>query len=234
MAMREIALLRPGCKVAMVSLALLAGPAEVAGAPPADGQAQQAAAESCRIAVLGDSLTSGYGVALSDAFPARLGAALEERAWPCEVIDAGVSGDTSAGGSARVGWVLADRPSHLLVELGGNDALRALPPEQLEANLRRIVEEARAGGVEVLIAGMLAPPNLGAGYGEAFARAFRTVAREQGVPLYPFFLEGVVARPELLQPDGIHPNEAGVQVIVDNILPAVEAWLAGTGVARAS
>lgn len=192
--------------------------------------ARPVGAAECRIAVLGDSLTAGYGLPVGEAFPARLEAGLRARGFACSVLDAGVSGDTSAGGAARVAWVLADRPSHLLVELGGNDALRALPPEQLEANLERIVAAARARGVPVMIAGMLAPTNLGAEYGNAFAAAYRHVVDRHGVAFYPFLLDGLVGRPELFQPDGIHPNAAGVAVIVERILPTVEAWLRSTGV----
>lgn len=189
-----------------------------------------ASAAACRIVILGDSLAAGYGLALPDAFPSRLEAALRGRGFPCKVLDAGVSGDTSAGGVARIGWVLADRPSHIVVELGGNDALRALPPEQLEANLERIVAAAQAESIPVLIAGMLAPTNLGADYGRAFAAAYEKVARRHGLAFYPFFLEGLVGRPELFQPDGIHPNAAGVALIVERILPTIEAWLLRTGV----
>lgn len=193
----------------------------LAAAPPV------AAAAPCRIAVLGDSLTAAYGLPLEDGFPARLEAALRARGHDCVIVDAGVSGDTSAGGRARLDWVLADRPSHLLVELGANDGLRALPPEQLEANLDAIVATATARGVSVMLAGMLAPPNLGEAYGEAFAGAYRRVAERHGVPLYPFFLDGVAAVPELNQSDGIHPNAQGVREIVARILPSIEAWLAG-------
>lgn len=194
------------------------------GAPPA-----LAETGDCQIAVLGDSLTAGYGLPLAAAFPARLEAALAERGFACTVLDGGVSGDTSAGGAARVEWVLADRPSHLIVELGGNDALRALPVEQLEANLDRILAAAAARGVPVLLAGMRAPPNLGEAYGAAFEAVFARVAARHGAALYPFFLEGVAGRPELLQPDGIHPTAAGVAVIVERILPSVEDWLEATG-----
>jgi acyl-CoA thioesterase I len=183
----------------------------------------------CRIAVLGDSLTAGYGVAAGASFPARLGEALRGQGLDCEVIDAGVSGDTSAGGAARLDWVLADRPTHLLVELGGNDALRTLPVEQLRRNLESIVTRARAAGVEVMLAGMLPPPNLGREYFEGFAAVYADLAEEHGIPLYPFFLDGVVFETGLMQPDGIHPNERGVEEIVRRILPTVTAWLRGGG-----
>jgi acyl-CoA thioesterase-1 len=208
---------RVGLKVALLAMGIL----------PASG----AAAASCRLAVLGDSLTAGYGLAAAEAFPVRLEAALRARGVDCEVLDAGVSGDTSSGGAARLDWVLAERPTHLMVELGGNDALRALPPETLRANLESIVARARAAGVEVLIAGMLAPPNLGPEYGQAFADAYRLTAEAHDVPLYPFFLDGVAGEPELLLRDGIHPDARGVEVIVERILPVVERWLrtAGSG-----
>ena len=186
-----------------------------------------AAAEPCRLAVLGDSLTAGFGVRTGASFPAQLQAALKERGAACEVIDAGVSGDTSAGGAARLDWVLADRPTHLLVELGGNDALRALPVDQLRRNLGDIVARAQEAGVRVMLAGMLPPPNLGRAYFDAFEAAYRDVARAHDIPLYPFFLDGVVFATGLMQPDGIHPNDRGVAEIVRRILPSVTAWLRG-------
>jgi acyl-CoA thioesterase I len=183
----------------------------------------------CRIAVLGDSLTSGYGLALEEGFPAQLQARLRQAGYACEVLDAGVSGDTSAGGRARLDWMLADQPTHVIVELGGNDALRALPPEQMEANLDAIVGRLRDEGVAVLLAGMLAPPNLGRRYGDAFEAVFPRLAERHGVPLYPFFLDGVAGDPELTQPDGVHPTADGVALIVERILPTVTEWLARTG-----
>lgn len=183
------------------------------------------AAEPCRIAILGDSITAGYGVAPEEALPRRLEAALRAQGRDCAVIDAGVSGDTSAGGAARLDWVLSDRPTHLIVELGGNDALRALPVEQLEANLDDIVERARAAGVDVMLAGMLAPPNLGQDYGRAFAAAYRDVADAHDVPLTTFFLDGVILDPALMQPDRIHPNARGVDEMVRRLLPAVVTWI---------
>ena len=185
-----------------------------------------AAAQPCRIAVLGDSLTSGYGLDLEEAFPARLEAALRGAGLDCEVADAGVTGDTSAGARARLDWLLADRPSHVIVELGGNDALRALPPEQMEENLDAILARLGEAGIEALLAGMYAPPNLGPEYAEAFAAVFPRLAGEHDVPLYPFFLEGVAGDPALNQRDGIHPSAEGVAVIVRRMLPMVIAWLA--------
>jgi acyl-CoA thioesterase-1 len=179
----------------------------------------------CRIAVLGDSLASSYGLELADGFPARLEQRLAAAGYDCAVLDAGVAGDTSAGGRARLDWLLADQPTHVIVELGGNDALRALPPEEMERNLDAIIARLKAEGIEVLLAGMLAPPNLGQAYGGAFAAVFPRLAAKHEVPLYPFFLDGIAGDPELNQPDGIHPSAAGIERIVDRILPAIEAWL---------
>ena len=178
-----------------------------------------APASACRLSVLGDSLAAGYGVAEADAFPVRLEQALAERGVGCTVLNAGVSGDTSAGGLARLDWVLGDQPTHLLVELGGNDAMRGLPVEQLRDNLNQIVSTAQARGVEVVLAGMFAPPNLGRSYGDAFRQVYLDVATTHSVPLYPFFLDGAVLTDGMMQPDGIHPNARGVQVIVDRIAP---------------
>ena len=180
---------------------------------------------ACRLAVLGDSLTAGYGVAETAAFPVRLEAALRARGIDCAVLDAGVSGDTSAGGLARLDWVLADQPTHLLVELGGNDALRALPVENLRNNINQIIETAKARGVQVVLAGMLAPPNLGHSYTEAFRQVYADLAQAQNIPLYPFFLDGVVLQDGLMQPDGIHPNARGVDVIVERITPLLVSVL---------
>jgi acyl-CoA thioesterase-1 len=183
----------------------------------------------CRIAVLGDSLTTAYGLAVEEGFPARLEQRLQDQGYQCEVLDAGVSGDTSAGGLARLDWMLADEPTHVIVELGGNDGLRGLPPEQLEANLDAIVGRLKAEGIAVLLAGMLAPPNLGRRYGEAFEAVFPEIAERHDVPLYPFFLDGVAGDPDLNQPDGIHPTAEGIEVIVERILPTVTDWLAQAG-----
>jgi acyl-CoA thioesterase I len=179
----------------------------------------------CRIAVLGDSLTTAYGLAVEDGFPAQLERRLHAEGYDCAVLDAGVGGDTTAGGLARLDWTLADRPSHVLVELGGNDGLRALPTEQMEHNLDAIVGRLQADGVAVLLAGMRAPPNLGRAYGDAFEAVFARVAERRNVPLYPFFLDGVAGDPALNQEDGIHPTAAGIAVIIERILPTLTDWL---------
>lgn len=175
-----------------------------------------------RILALGDSLTAGYGLARSDGFVAQLEAALRAKGIPARVLDGGVSGDTTAGGRARLDWALADRPDVAIVALGGNDGLRAIPPEATYANLDAILRRLAERNVPALLAGMLAPPNLGAEYGEAFRGVFERLAQEHDVVFYPFFLDGVAADPALNQPDGIHPNARGVAVMVERILPAVE------------
>lgn len=184
------------------------------------------AAEPARILVLGDSLTAGYGLPADQSFPSQLEAALHARGHAVTVINAGVSGDTTAGGLARLDWVLADKPDFAIVELGANDGMRGLDPDQTYANLLAIVGRLRQAGVPVLLAGMLAPPNLGRDYQQAFADVYVRVLQHHPVIFYPFFLDGVAADRGLNQADGIHPTTQGVRVIVDNILPYVERMLA--------
>jgi acyl-CoA thioesterase I len=191
--------------------------------------ATEAHGADCKIAVLGDSLAAAYGLDVADGFPARLEQALRQQGYDCAVVDAGVSGDTTAGGLARLDWMLADRPSHVIVELGGNDGLRALPPEQMAQNLGKIITRLKDAGIPVLLTGMLAPPNLGRDYGDAFAAVFPALAEKHDVPLYPFFLEGVAGDALLSQGDGIHPTAEGIGIIVENILPTVTAWLDASG-----
>ncbi|HAD25264.1 MAG TPA: arylesterase [Alphaproteobacteria bacterium] len=178
-----------------------------------------------RLVILGDSLTAGYGLSEKEAFPARLEAHLKALGHAVEVEGAGVSGDTTAGGLARLDWSIGADADAVIVELGGNDALRGLSPALTEENLRQIVERLRARGLPVLLAGMWAPPNMGRDYADAFNAVFASVAAEYEVPLYPFFLEGVAADPRLNQADMIHPNAAGVEIIVERIAPYVIALL---------
>jgi acyl-CoA thioesterase I len=178
-----------------------------------------AATPPYRVAVLGDSLSAGLGLAAADTFPARLERALQERGCRVAVANAGVSGDTTAGGRARFDWVLAEKPQLVLVELGGNDALRGLPPEEAAANLAAILETLRQQGVKALLAGMYAPRNLGKEYYTKFDALYPRLADRYRVPLYPFFLAGVEGRPELNQGDDIHPNARGIAEIVRRILP---------------
>ncbi len=183
------------------------------------------AAGTVRLLVLGDSLTAGYGLPAEEAFPVRLEAALRKKGHDVEVINAGVSGDTTAGGLARLGWALADKPDAVIVELGANDGLRGFEPAATRANLDGIVGEIEDRGLPVLIAGMLAPPNLGRDYAQEYDAVFPDVAERHGAVLYPFFLDGVAAIPELNQGDGIHPNARGVPIVVERILPYVEDLL---------
>ena len=185
------------------------------------------AAGEPRIALLGDSLTAGFGLPREDAFPARLEAALRAEGHAWRVIDAGVSGDTSAGGLARLDWVLADEPEVVIVELGANDGLRGLPTDRMEANLDGILTQTRNSGSTVLLAGMRAPANFGPDYEAAFRAVYERLAARHRVAFYPFFLEGVAMEPDLNQSDGIHPNAAGVAEIVRRILPHVVAVIAG-------
>lgn len=186
-------------------------------------------AAAASIAVLGDSLTAGYGLSAADAFPQQLENALRRRGYAVEVINAGVSGDTSAGGLARIDWTLTAHPDLVIVELGGNDALRGLDPQMTRNNIGAILDRIKAAGSRVLLAGMRAPRNLGRDYYSKFDRLFPELARTHRVSFYPFFLAGVAGRTELNQADGIHPNAAGVARIVTQILPQVEEELKRLG-----
>lgn len=182
-------------------------------------------AEPLRILALGDSLTAGYGLAAADSFPAQLERALRAEGLAVTVLNAGVSGDTTAGGLARLDWALADRPDVVIVALGANDGLRAVDPAITRANLGALLEKLRAKGLPVLLAGMYAPPNLGREYGDAFNAIYPELAAQYDALLYPFFLEGVATDPALNQGDGIHPNPQGVAVLVKNITPYVRRLL---------
>jgi len=179
------------------------------------------AAQSFRILALGDSLTAGYGLDVEDGFSRQLERKLTTMGYSVRVLNAGVSGDTSAGGRSRLDWALADKPTHAIVELGANDGLRGLDPDAMRRNLDSIIGKLKAAGVAVLLTGMRAPPNLGRTYEAAFNRVFPELAKKHDVLFYPFFLFDVAARAALNQSDGIHPNRKGVAVIVDRIAPYV-------------
>ena len=183
--------------------------------------ASPAWAEQVNIIAIGDSLTAGYGLAQSDSFPAQLQAALRAVGEEVRVINSGVSGDTSAGGLARLEWALSLKPDAVILELGANDGLRGLDPRQTEANLDQMIADIQKKTLPVLLTGMRAPPNLGQQYSTDFNSLFRLLAKRHDLLFYPFFLEGVVAVPALNQTDGIHPNAAGVREIVIRILPLV-------------
>ncbi len=177
-----------------------------------------------RILALGDSLTQGYGLPPGDDFPNILQQTLKKRGIDATLINAGVSGDTSAGGRARLDWSLEDAkqaPDAAIVELGANDGLRGLPVDEMEKNLDAIISRLQARGIPVLLAGMKAPRNYGEAYAKKFDQVFPDLAKKHHVLLYPFFLDGVVLHADLLQADGLHPNPKGVDVIVKNITPMV-------------
>ena len=174
-----------------------------------------------KILALGDSLTAGYGLPVKDGFTAQLGRALKQVGIDARIIDGGVPGDTAAGGLARLDWALADDPGVVIVELGANDALRGLDPAATKASLDAILTRLQQRRCAILLAGMLAPPNLGADYAASFNAIFPDLAKQHGVKLYPFFLDGVAGDASLLQPDGLHPTAKGVAIIVRRIMPAL-------------
>ena len=186
-----------------------------------------AATKTPEILVFGDSLTAGFGLPPEASFPARLEAKMHADGIEVRVVNAGVSGDTTAGGLARLDWALADKPDLLIVELGANDALRGIDPATVRANLDAIIVKIQASGAKLLLAGMRAPPNWGEEYQDKFDRIYPELAHAHDAPLYPFFLEGVAMKPELNQPDGLHPNERGVAAVVDRIAPLVGRLIGG-------
>ena len=179
------------------------------------------------LVVVGDSLTAGLGLSPEQSFPSRLQAHLLAQGIDVRVENAGVSGNTTADGLARLDWAVGADADAVILELGANDALRGLPPETAEANLDAMLQRLKQRKLPVLMAGMMAPRNLGAEYVGAFDAIYARLAKKYEVPLYPFFLDGVAQDPGLNQPDMLHPNEAGVEVIVDRIAPQVIALLRG-------
>lgn len=178
--------------------------------------------EAPLVVFLGDSLTAGLGLAQEEAFPAQLQSLAVEREVPLRVVNAGVSGDTSAGGRRRLPWLLQQRPDVVVVELGANDGLRGLPLEHTEENLRQIIAEILAAGSRVLLLGMQVPPNYGPEYTRGFSELFPRMAEEFDIPLVPFLLDGVAGRPELNLPDGIHPTAAGHRHMALTVLAYLE------------
>ena len=189
----------------------------------ADSQAAEA--KPIKMVVLGDSLSAGLGLSASAAFPERLQKALKSKGIDADIINAGVSGDTSSGGRDRLDWSVPEGTLAVLVELGANDALRGIDPAVTRAALADILTRLKARNISVLLCGMLAPPNYGSDYSARFNAVYPDLAKSFGVPLYRFFLEGVATEARLNQRDGIHPTAEGVDVIVKNILPTVEAFL---------
>lgn len=179
-----------------------------------------------KLVVLGDSLSAGYQLGPEEGFPEQLQKALDERGFSVEVVNAGVSGDTTSGGLSRLDWSVGPDADAVILELGANDALRGIQPDLTRKNLDEMTRRLRERGVEVLLAGMLAPRNLGPEYADVFDPIYSDLAKAHDALLYPFFLEGVALNPDLNLSDGMHPNADGVAVIVDNILPKVEELLA--------
>jgi acyl-CoA thioesterase I len=190
---------------------------------PASAQAQ--GPKPVKMVVLGDSLSAGLGLAASAAFPARLQKALKAKGIDVEMINAGVSGDTTSGGRDRLDWSIPDGTEAVILELGANDALRGIDPKVARTALTEILTRLQARKIAVLLCGMVAPPNYGADYSARFNAIYPDLAKTFSVPLYPFFLEGVATEAKLNQADGLHPTAEGVDTIVKNILPTVEAFL---------
>jgi acyl-CoA thioesterase-1 len=174
-----------------------------------------------RLLILGDSLSAGYGLPAADGFEPQLAAALEKAGRPVRIVDGAVSGDTSAGGLARLDWILADGADAAIVELGANDGLRGLDPLEMEKNLSAILDKLAARRIPVLLAGMYAPPNFGPSYEQQFRAVFAALGQRPGVIHEDFFLDGVATHKELIQADGEHPNAEGVHIVVAHILPLV-------------
>ncbi|MBC8270056.1 MAG: arylesterase [Rhodospirillaceae bacterium] len=185
------------------------------------------ASDPVRIMALGDSLSAGYGLLQADAFPNQLQRALNDDGIDAVVINAGVSGDTSAGGLSRLEWALSERVDAVIIELGANDGLRGLDPGETFKNLDAILGKLKQRGLAMLLTGMRAPPNLGEDYGHEFAAIYPRLAKKHDVPFYPFFLEGVAAIADLNQDDTIHPNARGVRVVTKGILPFVKEMIQG-------
>ncbi|KOF14637.1 acyl-CoA thioesterase [Ensifer adhaerens] len=185
-----------------------------------------ARAETISLVGFGDSLMAGYQLPPEDAFPARLEKALKEKGLDVAVANAGVSGDTSSGGLARIDWSIPDGTKGVILELGANDALRGIPPEETRKNIEAMIARLKERGIAVLLAGMMAPPNMGADYAARFNPIYPELAEKYGLELYPFFLDGVVTDAALKLEDGMHPNGNGVGMMVEKALPVVERFIA--------
>ena len=213
--------------IRVLIVALMTAGLVLAQAPP-QAQAQApatASAKPVKMVVLGDSLSAGLGLSASAAFPARLQKALSDKGIKVDMVNAGVSGDTSSGGRDRLDWSIPEGTEIVIVELGANDALRGTDPAVTRAALSDILTRLKARKIAVLLCGMLAPPNYGSDYANRFNTIYPELAKAFDVQLYPFFLDGVATEKKLNQADGIHPTAEGVDLIVKNILPMVEALL---------
>ncbi|WP_269931868.1 arylesterase [Aminobacter sp. HY435] len=184
-------------------------------------------AEPFRIVGFGDSLMAGYGLGPGEGFPEKLQAALRARGHDVVIANAGVSGDTTSGGLSRLDWSIPDGTQLVILELGANDMLRGIDPALVEQNLDKMLARLKQRNIPVLLAGMVAAPNLGHAYGEQFGTIYPKLAEKYGTALYPFFLDGVAGDPRLLLEDGMHPNAAGIERMVERALPTVEKAIAG-------
>jgi acyl-CoA thioesterase-1 len=182
-------------------------------------------AKTISLVGFGDSLMAGYQLPPGDGFPEKLQAALTAKGVDVSIANAGVSGDTTAGGLARIDWSVPDGTDGVILELGGNDALRGIPPEESEKNLDQIIARLKERGVAVLLVGMLAPPNMGGDYAGRFNSIYAKLAQKHGVALYPFFLDGVALDAGLKLEDGMHPNSKGIDVMVEKMEPAITQFL---------
>ena len=182
-----------------------------------------------KIVVLGDSLVAGYGLGPGEGFPEQLAKSLEKSHEKLEIINAGVSGDTSSGGLSRLDWSVPEKIDGVILELGANDALRGLAPELTRKNLEKMIVRLQQRDIEVLLVGMRAPPNMGRPYEDEFNEIYPVLAEKYKLVFYPFFLDGVVAKPELNQADAMHPTAEGVGVIVERFLPTMEIFLRRLG-----
>ena len=196
--------------------------ATAASSTAPSAELRPAPAEGPTVIFLGDSLTAGFGLAAEQAYPAIAARLLAQRGLTVRAINAGVSGDTTAGGLARLDWLLSQRPAILFVCLGANDGLRGLPLDATEANMRAIVERSQRAGVRVVLAGMQLPPNYGPTYAAEFRGIFTSLAKEYELDFVPFLLEGVAADPALNLPDGIHPNARGQEIVAETVARALE------------
>lgn len=184
-----------------------------------------AQARTINLVGFGDSLMAGYQLPPGDGFPEKLQAAMKAKGIDVAITNAGVSGDTTTGGLARIDWSVPDGTDGVILELGANDALRGIAPEQSEKNLDETIDRLKARGIAVLLVGMMAPPNMGADYAERFNPIYRKLAKKHGVELYPFFLDGVVLDAGLKLDDGMHPNARGVDVMVEKMEPVVTKFV---------
>lgn len=209
--------------VRMLVLGLIGGGMSMA--EPAFAQTARPGAKPIKMVVLGDSLSAGLGLPAAGAFPVRLQKALKTKGIDVDMINAGVSGDTASGGRDRLDWSVPEGTEAVILELGANDALRGIDPKVTRAALDDILTRLQARKIAVLLCGMVAPPNYGADYSARFNAIYPDLAKAFQVPLYPFFLEGVASEARLNQSDGLHPTAEGIDLIVKNILPSVEAFL---------